>query len=138
MKLDDGRIFADFARDVLNGDILHINSNGKSVRAYCYISDAVEAFFKTLLSDFNGHAFNIGNENQCYSVNQLAQNVQLLYPKMKIQRQAFTPENNISAQDSIITPDTSKAKEFLNWFPKVDFTSGFKRTIESYQVAIIP
>ena len=40
MKLDDGRVYADFVSDIVNNRNLEIWSDGSAKRAFCYLSDA--------------------------------------------------------------------------------------------------
>ena len=45
MALDDGRVQADFAADVVAGRHIMLNSDGSAVRTYTYVSDAVAGMF---------------------------------------------------------------------------------------------
>jgi nucleoside-diphosphate-sugar epimerase len=61
MKLNDGRVFADFIRDVVTGQEITLKGDGKDRRSFCYLSDATEAFLHILLHGRPGQAYNVGN-----------------------------------------------------------------------------
>jgi len=46
MRLDDGRVFADFVADLVAGRDIVMRSGGLARRAFCYIADATEGFFR--------------------------------------------------------------------------------------------
>ncbi len=49
MRLDDGRVFADFVADIVNFRDIIMKSDGSAQRAFCYLADATVAFFTVLL-----------------------------------------------------------------------------------------
>nr|MYU47446.1 NAD-dependent epimerase/dehydratase family protein [Streptomyces sp. SID7803] len=49
MALDDGRVQADFAANVVTGKDIVLNSDGSGVRTYTYVADAVAGMFYALL-----------------------------------------------------------------------------------------
>ena len=50
MSIDDGRVQADFFRDVVNNRDIVLKSEGTAIRTYTYIADAVSAVFYILLN----------------------------------------------------------------------------------------
>jgi UDP-glucuronate decarboxylase len=134
MKLDDGRVYADFVSDILKNKNIYMHSDGSSVRAFCYLTDATIAFIKVLLEGENGEAYNVGNPNEEYSILLLAETLAKLYPRKKIEViKQIKEENNsyLKSTLSYISPNISKINQ-LNWFPSVTVKEGFKRTIESF------
>jgi UDP-glucuronate decarboxylase len=134
MKLDDGRVFADFVSDVVNGHDIDIRSDGKAIRAFCYLSDAVVAFFTILLKGEIGQAYNVGNDEGEISIVDLANLLVSLYPERKLkvikQDECATPGYLKSPFNRHI-PDINKIKQ-LGWYPKINLDQGFRRTIESF------
>jgi UDP-glucuronate decarboxylase len=51
MKLNDGRVFADFIRDVVTGQEITLKGDGKDRRSFCYLSDATTAFLHIFCAD---------------------------------------------------------------------------------------
>jgi len=134
MRLDDGRVFADFVADILNNRDIVMKSDGTAVRAFCYLADAIQGFFRVLLNGQVGQAYNIGNDKGEVSVLELAQILVSLFPDKKLK-----VVKNIGAQvpgylKSQITrncPDITKVRQ-LGWEPTVSVVEGFRRTISSF------
>ena len=72
MRLDDGRVHADFVADVVCGRDIAIRNEGKIWRCFCYLADAVAGFFTVLMKGVPGEAYNIGNDRNELSVAELA------------------------------------------------------------------
>lgn len=134
MKLDDGRVYADFVSDILNNKDILMLSDGSATRAFCYLTDATVGFFKILLEGKDGEAYNLGNPNEEYSILVLAETLAKIYPqkKLKVIKQ-IKKENNSYLKSPLVfnSPNISKLNQ-LNWFPSVTVNEGFKRTIESF------
>ena len=80
MRLDDGRVFADFVADVLARRPIRMASDGSARRAFCYVADAVAGFFAVLLMGEPGQAYNVGNERGETSIRDLAQLLVGMFP----------------------------------------------------------
>ena len=136
MKLDDGRVYADFVSDILKEQDICMHSDGSATRAFCYLTDATLAFFKILLDGEDGEAYNVGNPNEEHSIVELAEKLVNIYPEkgLKVIRQ-INNENNDYLKSPLTrnSPDIIKIKS-LKWSPLVSINEGFKRTIESYKL----
>lgn len=72
---DYGHVLPRFIECAMNGMTVPVYGNGKQVRSYCDIRDAVE-MLKLLMNDaHNGEVYNIGNDENVCTVNELAQAV---------------------------------------------------------------
>lgn len=134
MRLDDGRVFADFVADVVLGRDIKMQSEGSARRAFCYLSDATRGFFTVLLQGQAGQAYNIGNPEAELSVLQLAERLVGLFPEkgLKVQRQERAADGAyLSSTVSRSCPDIAKASA-LGWQPEVGIDEGFSRTIRSF------
>lgn len=135
MKLNDGRVYADFVADILANKDIVLYSDGAASRAFCYLSDATIGFLTVLLNGDNGEAYNVGNPNQELSILQLAEELVALYPtkNLKVIKQV-AKESNSYLQSPIKrnSPDINKINK-LDWIPKISVKVGFERTIESYK-----
>ena len=132
MRVDDGRVFADFVADVVAGRDIVMRSDGRAVRAYCYLSDAVAGFFTVLLTGRVGDAYNIGNDTALASVRELAEMLVELFPcrGLRVLRAEETPGYTPGAVDRSC-PDIARARG-LGWEPLLGIREGFRRTVESY------
>lgn len=133
-KLDDGRVFADFVANVLRGENIVMNSDGSAIRSFCYITDAVKAFFLVLLKGENGQAYNVGNPNAAISMLELAQLLVRLFPDKKLKIHYKEPEPNayIKSTVSRVVPNVDKIGK-LGWRPEIQLDEGFMRMVQSYQ-----
>lgn len=134
LSFDDGRVFADFVANLVRGEDIVLKSDGRAVRAYCYIADATRAFFTILLCGAAGQAYNVGNPQALVSVRELADRLVALFPERGL-KVVHDGEPRLSGYlESPIplnAPDTAKL-EALGWRPRHSIESGFLRTVQSY------
>ena len=88
MELNDGRVFADFVANIVEGRDIVLKSDGSARRPFCYLADATVAYFRVLLLGGGGEAYNVGSGMQC-SVLELAETLCRLFPEQgcKVVRQ---------------------------------------------------
>lgn len=116
-----------FIKKALKGEDITINADGSQVRAWCYIDDFVHAVMQVLKTPSSiGEDFNIGNPREAVSVLELAQKVVSL-----TQSASSIVFKNISYADvDIRIPDIAKAREILNFTPKIPLDDGLIKTIQ--------
>lgn len=129
LRFDDGRIFADLVRDLVEGNPFQMKSDGTPVRSFCYARDAVAGILHVLLSG-DGQPYNIGNPDASISVRDL---IDLLSRTFRKEGGAVESLARIVHDGAVsrICPDISRAKS-LGWRPRTDIVDGFRRTVESY------
>lgn len=135
LQANDGRVFADFAFNVLRGENIVMTSDGAARRAFCYASDAIAGFFTVLLSGQSAVPYNVSNPAGELSVFQLAELMVALYPEKGLQVDRRAPPNNnsyLASSFSRLIPDVSRLAA-LGWTPTVTPADGFRRMIEYYQ-----
>lgn len=133
MDLNDGRVYADFIANVVRGEDIIMKSDGLAIRAFCYISDATEAFIRVLLEGEPGQAYNVGNEKGEISIIDLAEEIISLFPDKNLKINRFNQKlpTYIPSPVARNTPEISKIRK-LGWQPDTSIKSGFYRTIQSY------
>jgi UDP-glucuronate decarboxylase len=133
MRLDDGRVYADFVRDIVNGANIKMTSDGRAVRAFCYLSDAVAGFFTVLFNGTLGQAYNVGNPDAAMSIQDLAKMLVDLFPELAltISHQVQVDNNYSSSPISINSPNIDRIGA-IGWKPQVSPRDGFRRTILYY------
>ena len=77
---DDGRVFAQFARSIIEHENIILKTRGETVRNYCHVSDAVTGIMAVLLSGETGEAYNIANKSTTVSIADMAKLFCQLYP----------------------------------------------------------
>jgi UDP-glucuronate decarboxylase len=132
MRLDDGRVFADFVRDIVSGHDIKLNSDGSAERAFCYLADATEAFFTALLKGEAGLAYNVGNANAIMAIRDLATTLTDLYPERRLHTYFKPPvPGYLASAVQRSAPDTTRLEK-LGWRPRTPVAEGFRRTIDIY------
>ncbi|HZY20342.1 MAG TPA: NAD-dependent epimerase/dehydratase family protein [Ramlibacter sp.] len=134
LQPDDGRVFADFVFDVLQGRPIVMRSDGKARRAFCYASDAVAGFFTVLLHGQPGLPYNVANPAGELSVAELAQLLVRLDGRDAIAGNSvvFEPPKGgyLSSTYSRLVPDVGRLAG-LGWRAVIDPERGFGRTLEA-------
>lgn len=131
MSIYDGRVQADFLKNVLNDENIIMKSTGESVRTYTYISDAINAMFKVLLSS-NDIVYNISDEKSKITIKELANLLTTISKNdikviMDIPKEEESNSGNAAFTLGILSSE--KIRKELNWKPLYDIKSGFLRTI---------
>lgn len=127
IDLEDGHIYSDFVRAILNNDNLVIHGSGMDKRAFCYITDAMKAFFLILFSGQNGSAYNMANNSQFIAIRDLAEQ---LYDGMNLKKEILVKGKRKDVSSNQVSISTEKLEE-LGWKPCVDVVEGFSRTVAS-------
>jgi len=133
VDLADGRVFADFAADIVAGRDIRMASDGAARRAFCYISDALLGFFCVILKGEPGRPYNVANPQADLSVLELAQLMTSLFPERRLQVRHASPPvpSYLQSPHTRVLPSIAKLVA-LGWQPAVNAESGFKRMVESY------
>ena len=69
----ENRVFAQFARSIINNQDIILHTDGKSSKPYCYTTDAVSALLYLLILGKAGQAYNIANPYSYVSISDLAE-----------------------------------------------------------------
>jgi nucleoside-diphosphate-sugar epimerase len=134
IDLSDGRIYSDFAADILARRDLKIMSDGRARRPFCYVTDAIIGLFTIMLRGKVAHPYNMGNDEEVWSIKELADRLtQEAFPELQLSvdcpasvDKALYPKSHLTGGQ----PDLSRLRA-LGWSPKVDVVKGFRRTIAS-------
>ena len=129
----ENRVFAQFARSVLNGDDIILHTKGDKANCYCYTSDAVAGILLLLTKGENGQAYNVANMDTFCSIREMAE-IFLIFDEMKKSKLRIEiPENVASlgyAPSSILKLNSEKLMK-LGWTPQYDMKSMAFRLLES-------
>lgn len=124
MQLNDGRVVTNLIVQALNNENLTIYGDGTQTRSFSYVSDTVAGIIAMMNSRYY-EVFNIGNPCEI-TVEELAETIlKLTDSKSKI---IYKPLPNDDPKQR--KPDITKAKDKLNWEPKVDLKTGLTSTID--------
>ena len=129
MAENDGRVVSNFIIQALNGEDITIYGDGKQTRSFCYVDDTIQCIYKLMMnSEKINSPVNIGNPNEMniatvaeYIKNILNSNSRIVNHK------------SMSDDPKIRRPDITKAKNLLNWEPKISFYDGIDKTINYFK-----
>lgn len=132
VRYDDGRVFAQFMRCVVEKKNIVLKTAGLTERPYLYTADAVSAILVCLLKAEPGQAYTIANKETYCSINQMAQLIALDITKGKIDVEYENAENSESlgyANTLYMLLDVEKI-EALGWKPQFDLRDMYERMIK--------
>jgi len=128
MKHNDRRVIPMFTYEALNGRALPVHGDGRQTRTFCYITDAISGFLKTLLKGKPGEAYNIGNSNNEISMADLANMFSAVVPGASVKYISY-PDNYPAGEPQRRCPDLTKAANDLGYASQVDVKTGLARFV---------
>lgn len=127
MRLNDGRVLPAFIGQAIRGEDLTVFGDGSQTRSFCYIDDLVEGIVRLLFSDYI-YPVNIGNPDEITIKEFAKEIIELTHTNQKIIYKDL-PVNDPKQRK----PNITKAKEILDWSPKVNRKEGLKITYEYFK-----
>jgi UDP-glucuronate decarboxylase len=128
MRGDDiyGRVVPRFISQALSNEPITIFGDGSQTRSFTYVTDQVEGILKLAAKEgLKNPVVNIGNNTETTIIDLAKKIVSLTNSKSEFSFQTL-PQDDPRRR----CPDVTKAKELLNWHPKVDLDEGLKRFID--------
>lgn len=129
VRYDDGRVFAEFARCVIEHRDIVLKTKGETERCYLYLTDAVSAILTILLKGESGQAYNAANEATYCSILEMAQMVARLGDIQVQFDLAESAEKLGYAKTLCMNLDTQKLQT-LGWQPGHNLEEMYQRMIE--------
>ena len=134
MRLNDGRALPNFVHQALTGQPITVYGDGRQTRSFCYVSDLIEGIYRLMMSDEHDPV-NLGNPQEI-TILEFAERVRALTgAKVPI---VFKP---LPVDDpKRRCPDITRAKQLLDWEPKVNLDVGLRLTLDFFrkQLAEVP
>lgn len=126
---EDNRVFAQFARSVLQGNDIVLATRGETKRSYCSVDDAVRGILTVLLNGESGEAYNIASDHTYCSIYDMAK----AFAKGTSTKVIVREERNNKYLPTIqFGLDTSKAKE-IGFVSNDDLESMISKFLAYYQ-----
>jgi len=127
MRLNDGRVLPAFIGQALRGEDLTIFGDGSQTRSFCYVDDLVDGIHKLLMSNCSDPV-NIGNSSEI-TISEFAEEIIKLTGTDQKVIYKDLPVNDPKQRK----PNITKAKNLLNWEPKVNRKEGLEITYEYFK-----
>ena len=137
LKITDGRVLPDFARDVINNRDIVMYSDGSPKRTFCYSADAITGYYKVLVKGHPGEAYNIGIERPEISMAELADKViatarELFGYTGKLVRGKSKEADYLVDNPNRRCPVIEKARKHLGYDPQISVDEGLRRALTWY------
>ncbi|MDD1762886.1 MAG: NAD-dependent epimerase/dehydratase family protein, partial [Methanothrix sp.] len=124
-----GRAIPRFLDQALHGKPITVFGDGSQTRSFTYLSDQMEGLFKlAALDSAKGSVINIGNDKET-TIQELARKVLELTGSSSEIVYSPLPKDDPLRRKPVIT----RARDSLNWMPKVPLDEGLPRVIEWYK-----
>lgn len=131
MCLDDGRVVSNFVAQAIRKQPMTVYGDGKQTRSFQFVSDLVDGLVALMDGEHIG-PFNLGNPGE-FTMLELAGVVkEVIDPSATIEFKANTADDPHKRK-----PDISKAKELLNWEPKISLQEGLPLMVNDFRNRIL-
>jgi UDP-glucuronate decarboxylase len=132
MHPDDGRVVSNFIVQALRGKEITVYGDGTQSRAFCYVDDLIAGFLRMMeSSDEITGPINLGNPGE-FTIRQLAEMViDLTGSKSRIVQKPLPHDDPKQRR-----PDIAKAKQLLDWEPRIPLRAGLERTIGYFETLL--
>lgn len=129
MDVNDGRVVSNFIMQSLQNKPLTIYGDGQQTRSFCYVDDLIEGFLRLMETpkEITG-PINMGNPNE-FTMLELAEKVVKWTGNKRLLQFKDLPLDDPKQRQPVI----DKAKQLLNWEPKVLLDEGLQKTIEYFK-----
>lgn len=130
LDYDDSRVLSQFIRSIIENRDIVLHTKGESILTNCYISDAINGIFTVLLKGVNGESYNLANEQNVFSIKEIAE----LMAQNNQNSKVIVDIKNVNQYrpDTILKLNTDKIKS-LGWEAKIGLKEMIQKTIFSYK-----
>lgn len=129
MAVNDGRVVSNFIVQALTSQKISLYGDGKQTRSFCYVQDLIKAIDSVAnTSNSIESPINIGNPKEM-TIKELAETVIGLIGSDSIIEYLPLPADDPKQRQ----PDISRARDLLDWEPRISLEDGLKATIEYFK-----
>ena len=128
MTRNDGRVVSNFILQALANENITIYGNGKQTRSFCFVDDLIDGLLSLFNAENPGGPINLGNPSPISMISLASEIIEMTGSQSKVEFLQLPSDDPVQRE-----PDISKAKEKLNWNPKIDRSVGLQRTIDYFR-----
>ncbi len=134
VRYGDARVFAEFARAIIERRDIVLKTDGSTARCYCYLGDAVEAVETILAKGEVASPYTVANEETFCTVREMAEALCAAHPESgaKVRFDFADAGARGFAPPFRMRLDCSKLRA-LGWAPKVGLMEMFDRMMAAMQ-----
>jgi UDP-glucuronate decarboxylase len=129
MHPNDGRVVSNFIMQALQKKPITIYGDGSQTRSFCYVDDMINAFVALMdTGDEITGPINVGNPGE-FTMLELADAIKRITGSTSTIELRPLPQDDPRQR----RPDITKAKQVLNWTPRVQLEEGLTKTIQYFE-----
>lgn len=131
MEVEDGRAVIEFVTQAMAGETIKIFGDGSQTRSFCFVDDLIAGIVQAMEKEqTKGEVINLGNPNEI-SILELAKLIiSKTDSKSNYEFEDLPVDDPLQRQ-----PDITKARQLLDWEPKVSLEDGLDRLIQNLKKA---
>ena len=135
MNPTDGRVIPNFLSQALDGDDLTVYGDGTQTRSFVFVADEVRGLRALMDTEgMDGEVVNVGSTDEI-TINDLAETVlDVVDTDSGVTSQPLPHESDPERR----RPDSTKAREQLDWEPSIALEEGLVQTVEYFRRARSP
>jgi UDP-glucuronate decarboxylase len=133
MHPEDGRVVSNFIVQALKGEDITVYGDGLQKRSFCYVDDLIDGLVRLMRSatDITG-PINLGNPHE-FTIAELAQLIiELSGSSSQIVHRPVPSDDPRQRR-----PDITRARQLIDWQPKVALQEGLLRTISYFEELLV-
>lgn len=133
----DGRVVSNFIVQALRGEDMTVYGDGKQTRSFQYIHDLIDGLI-ALMNSNETRPVNLGNSDE-FTIGEFAELVRDIVEKVQKEDGLEPRRVNISYKPMPTDdpqkrrPDTTRAKEVLDWQPRWTVRMGLEEMVRYYK-----
>ena len=124
LRANDGRAIPAFLSQALTDRPLTVFGDGSQTRSFCYVDDLIAGLIALAESGVH-EPVNLGNPDEMTLLEMAQLVVELTESRSEIVFEALPVDD-----PKVRQPDITRARDLLNWEPRVDIREGLRRTID--------
>jgi dTDP-glucose 4,6-dehydratase len=127
MRAGDGRVVPNFINQALCGEDITVYGDGSQTRSFCYVSDLINGIYRLMMSDC-AEPVNIGNPDEMSVLEFAKRVIEVTGSGSRIVFKELPVDD-----PKVRRPDIERAKDVLEWEPKVGLVEGLERTVDFFK-----
>jgi len=124
----DGRVVSNFIVQALRNEAITLYGDGSQTRSFCFVDDLVEGLIRFMNADCGAEPLNLGNPRET-TIAHIATMIREMTGSSSPIVYKPLPEDDPTRR----CPDIRRARELLDWSPKVALEQGLERTISYFR-----
>ena len=129
MHPDDGRVVSNFIVRALKNEPLVVSGDGSQTRSFCYVDDLIEGLIRLMrTADETTGPINLGNTEEVPICELAEMVIRLTDSRSRIVYQPLPTDDPLQR-----CPDLARARETLDYAPRVPLSEGLRRTIQDFK-----